>query len=219
MPITSGVSAKPERGDETRDLILTTAERLFAERGIAAVSNRQISEAAGQANHFAVGYHFGTKTELVLAIVRRHAALTAQRHAELLATAVGSSDLRDWVSCLVRPQTDYLAALGNPTWYARFSVQVTTDPVLRRLVIDDTIAAPAVRQTIDGIARLRPPLPDHVLQDRIDMCRHLIANVCAERERALHEGTHTPHATWDGAAHGLIDAIVGLWLAPVTPAN
>jgi cytochrome P450 len=52
-------------------VILATTERLFAERGIHAVSNRQISEAAGQGNSAAVGYHFGTKADLVRAIARR----------------------------------------------------------------------------------------------------------------------------------------------------
>ena len=65
----AGPRTRQAHATDTRELILTTAERLFAEHGVA-VSNRQISEAAGQANNFAVGYHFGTKTDLVLAIVR-----------------------------------------------------------------------------------------------------------------------------------------------------
>ena len=45
----------------TRELLLNTAERLFAEHGVAAVSNRQICEAAGQGNNYAIGYHFGSR--------------------------------------------------------------------------------------------------------------------------------------------------------------
>ncbi|SEG95299.1 hypothetical protein SAMN05444920_10930 [Nonomuraea solani] len=33
--------------------------------------------------------------------------------------------VRDWVACLVRSFTGHLAALGGPTWYARFCVQAT----------------------------------------------------------------------------------------------
>jgi hypothetical protein len=47
----------------------------------------------------------------------------------------------------------------------------------------------------------------------------LIVHVCAERERALHEGTATPRPTWEATAAELVDAIVGLWLAPVTPVD
>ncbi len=47
--------------------------------------------------------------------------------------------------------------------------------------------------------------------------RHLIVHVAEERERALAEHRPTPRASWEDAADGLVDAIVGLWLAPVTP--
>lgn len=212
----AGVSTKSERGDETRELIMLTAERLFAEHGIAAVSNRQISEAAGQANNFAVGYHFGTKADLVLAIARWRFAAMEQRRLEILASIAGSTELRDWISCLVLPVTEHLAELGNPTWYGRFTAQVTTDPVLRRLVIDETISTPSLQASVDGISRLRPAMPAPVQAERADMCRQLIVHTCAERERALQEGTPTPRATWQETAVGLIDAIAGLWLAPIT---
>ena len=40
-----------------------------------------------------------------------------------------------------------------------------------------------------------------------------------ERERAVAEGRPTARATWADAATGLTDAVVGVWLAPVTPAG
>lgn len=204
-------------GNETREFILATAERLFAEQGVAAVSNRQVSEAAGQANNFAVGYHFGTKADLVLAIVRRHAPAIEQRRAEVLAAIKGSADLRDWVGCLVRPLTDHLASLGSPSWYARFIAQVTTDPTFRRMVVDETVASASMQETIEGLTRCMPVLPQEVREERSDMSRQLIVHMCAERERALQAGTATPRATWEAAAVGLVDALVGLWRAPFTP--
>lgn len=204
-------------GNETREFILATAERLFAEQGVAAVSNRQVSEAAGQANNFAVGYHFGTKADLVLAIVRRHAPAIEQRRAEMLVAIKGSSNLRDWVGCLVRPLTDHLASLGSPSWYARFIAQVTIDPAFRRMVVDETVASASMQETIEGLTRCMPVLPEDVREERGDMSRQLIVHMCAERERALQAGTATPRATWEAAAVGLVDALVGLWLAPFTP--
>ena len=70
----TGRISRAERAHATRELILTAAEQLFAEHGVVAVSNRQVSEAAGQGNNTAVGYHFGTKADLVRAIARKHAA-------------------------------------------------------------------------------------------------------------------------------------------------
>ena len=48
--------------------LMLTAERLFGERGIDAVSLRQIVSAAGQANSSAVQHHFGTKEGLIQAV-------------------------------------------------------------------------------------------------------------------------------------------------------
>jgi AcrR family transcriptional regulator len=55
---------------DTRTQILDAAERLFAERGYRGTSIRAITDLAG-ANLAAVGYHFGSKAELVAAVARR----------------------------------------------------------------------------------------------------------------------------------------------------
>lgn len=55
---------------DTRTKILDAAERLFAERGYRGTSVRAITDLAG-ANLAAVGYHFGSKAELVAAVARR----------------------------------------------------------------------------------------------------------------------------------------------------
>ncbi|HVV17989.1 MAG TPA: TetR family transcriptional regulator [Pseudonocardiaceae bacterium] len=207
---------RTERANATREVILAAAERLFAEHGVIAVSNRQISEAAGQGNNAAVGYHFGTKTDLVRAIVQKHATEIERIRADMVAAVADSTDLRDWVACLVRPTTEHLAALGNPTWYARFVAQVMTDPALREIMVTEAMAARPLQQIVEGMNRCLPTLPAQVRADRGDMARHLILQVSAERERALAEGTPTPRATWHDAATGLVDAIVGLLQAPVT---
>ena len=54
----------------TKERLLDVAERLFAEQGFESVSLRQITAEAG-ANLAAVNYHFGSKDELILAIVRK----------------------------------------------------------------------------------------------------------------------------------------------------
>ncbi|SOD90750.1 TetR/AcrR family transcriptional regulator [Streptomyces sp. Ag109_G2-15] len=212
-------TARAEQVSATREAILTAAERLFAEHGVYAVSNRQVSEAAGQGNNAAVGYHFGTKADLVRAVARRHSAPIEALRERALATAEGSADVRDWIDCLVRPVTEHLAGLGSPTWYARFCAQVMTDPALHEIVVEESLTSPALREAIDNLNRTLPELPAEVRAERGQMVRALILHTCAERERALAEGTPTPRATWSEAATGLADAIVGLWLAPVTRAR
>ena len=201
---------RTERAQATRDAILAAAERLFAEHGVITVSNRQISEAAGQGNNTAVGYHFGTKADLVRAIVRKHMAEMERLRAAMVEEAADSIDLRVWVACLVRPSTTHLDAPGSPTWYARFAAQVMTDPDLHRVMVDEALASPSLRAVLDGINRCLPALPEPVRAERDDMARHLIVQMTAERERALAENRPTPRSTWHDAATGLIDAIVGL---------
>ncbi|MEU5845757.1 TetR family transcriptional regulator [Saccharopolyspora shandongensis] len=212
----SGKTVRAERVNATREQILAAAERLFAEHGVFAVSNRQVSEAAGQGNNTAVGYHFGTKADLVRAIARRHSAQIERLRLTMVAETNGSTDVWDWVACLVCPVTEHLAALGSPTWFARFGAQVMTDPALREIMIDESLTAPSLLTVLDGLNRCLPDLPVDVRLERGDMARQLMVHMCAERERALAEGTATPRNNWQDAASGLIDAIVGMWLAPVT---
>ncbi|MER5942340.1 TetR family transcriptional regulator [Streptomyces sp. NPDC001928] len=213
----AGRTLREEQAGATRELLLTAAERLFAEHGVYAVSNRQVSEAAGQGNNTAVGYHFGTKTDLVRAIVRRHSTRIEEIRARLVADLTDPDDVRGWVDCLVRPSLEHLAALGSPTWYARFCAQVVADPALHRIMVEEALTSPSLQTIIDGLNRCLPDLPAEVRAERGEMVRHLIVHVAAERERALAEHTPTPRSTWDDAATGVTDAVVGMWLAPVTP--
>ncbi len=208
---------RAERAAGTRELILTAAERLFAEHGVSAVSNRQVGEAAGQGNNFAVGYHFGSKADLVRAIVRRHSVPIERVRERMLVEVEGSREVRDWVTCMVRPFTEHLAALGNPTWFARFGAQVMTDPGLREIIIDEALSTEPIQRIVDGLNRCLPALPLPVHLERSAMARNLMSHTLAEREAALAVGKPTTKSTWDATATGLIDAIVGLWPAPVTP--
>ena len=67
-----------EHGCATREALLEAAERLFSQRGYAAVGIREIATAAG-ANIAAISYHFGGKSDLYLETVRR---VMARREAQ-----------------------------------------------------------------------------------------------------------------------------------------
>ncbi|MGU3501154.1 TetR/AcrR family transcriptional regulator [Mycobacterium sp. C31M] len=212
--MTAARPLRTERASITREAILTAAERLYAEHGVFAVSNRQVSEAAGQGNNAAVGYHFGTKTDLVRAIEQRHRQPIELIRERLVDRTDEHTDLRGWVRCLVRPLTDHLAELGEQTWYARFAAQAMTDPAYHGIVVRDALSSPSLVQVIDGINRALPDLPAEITYERNIMARNLLMHSCADRERAQ---TSVPRVRpWSAVGAGLIDAIVGLWLAPVT---
>ncbi|WP_017625850.1 TetR/AcrR family transcriptional regulator [Nocardiopsis chromatogenes] len=213
----SPTASRHERSESTRTAIMDAAERLYAEEGLFAVSNRQVSEAAGQGNNAAVGYHFGTKADLVRAIVRRHTDDVEERRIAMVARVRGSDDPRAWLACMVRPVTEHLAGLGPPTWFARFSVQVMADPVFRPIIVEEALSAPSLREIMHALDVRTRGIPNDVRRERGDMLRHIILNVCAERERNLAEGRPTLRRTWDEAATGMIDALHGLVLAPASP--
>ena len=76
----------------TRDRVLEVAERLFAERGLDAVSIRNITGAAG-VNLGAINYHFGTKEQLIAAVFdRRMGPLTEERLRALEAAEKAAGD-------------------------------------------------------------------------------------------------------------------------------
>ncbi|MBR7839554.1 TetR family transcriptional regulator, partial [Actinospica durhamensis] len=215
----AAAGARGRQSEGTRELIMATAERLFAEHGLAGVSARQISEAAGQGNNAAVGYHFGTKTDLIRAIVRRHNQLIELRRVGMLERLGADAGPRDWIECLVRPLTEHLAEPGGPSWYARFSLQVGIDPVLREILSREVRSAPGMVRVAAGLRPSLAALPPEVRRARLEMIRHLIEHTCADRERALATATRPVRADWDRAARLLVDAVAGLLLAPVTPAR
>jgi AcrR family transcriptional regulator len=213
------MDARSVRAHSTREAILAAAERLFAEHGVFAVSNRQVSEAAGQGNNAAVGYHFGTKTDLVRAIEQKHRGPIERLREQMVAEVVApgaNAVMRDWVACLVRPLTDHLAELGNPTWYARFAAQVMTDPAYHDFVVKDALSSGSLVEVIDRIDRCLPDLPAEIRAARNAMGRNLLMHTCADWERTLAAGDPAVRTSWQIAGSSLIDAIVGLWLAPVT---
>ncbi len=213
---TASRTVRTERASITREAILAAAERLFAEHGVYAVSNRQVSEAAGQGNNAAVGYHFGTKADLVRAIEQKHRVPMERLLTRMVADIGDSTELRDWIGCMVFSLTEHLDQLGNPTWYARFAAQALADPAYQKLVVKDALASPSLLLVVQGITRCLPDLPMTVVTERNIMVRNLMMHTCADFERAFAEGAAIPRTTWSSVASGLIDAIVGLWRAPIT---
>lgn len=123
--------------------LLRAAERLFATRGIDAVSMRDVSAAAGQANHSASLYHFKDKHNLINSILERHSdpiqrswiptldLLRAHRQDTL--EAVIEVMVRSLVSKLDDPDggTEYLlivAQLVNSVTFPILDMPATTAP-------------------------------------------------------------------------------------------
>lgn len=95
----------------TPDRILQAAEQLFSERGIDAVSLREITTAAG-VNSAAAHYHFGSKEAVLEALFALRARPIAQRREELLGRLKldrqGRPRLEDVLRAFLQPALDAL---------------------------------------------------------------------------------------------------------------
>lgn len=102
-------------GEDARTRLLDAAEELFAERGLDAVSLREIHTASGTRNASAIQYHFGDRAGLVTAVLQRHAPGVQARSAALLdqIEADGADDLRVLAGALVRPLAAVLDEPGG----------------------------------------------------------------------------------------------------------
>jgi AcrR family transcriptional regulator len=85
----------------TRELIMDTAEALFASQGFHAVSMREIAKAAG-VHVGSISYHFTSKEGLLLEIYRRHCRPMNQRRGELLREAERIGDDDERLEAIVR---------------------------------------------------------------------------------------------------------------------
>src|SRR6188474_2440830 len=83
---------------------MRAAEQLFAQQGVYRVSLREIAIAAGQRNVSAATYHFGSKRELIEAILERHTIPVQETWVPALAAdAEHAISLRELVGLCVRP--------------------------------------------------------------------------------------------------------------------
>jgi AcrR family transcriptional regulator len=109
-------SARPSRGSNslgtaTRERIILAAERLFAERGIASVSLREVAEAAGQRNNAVIQYHFGDREGLLRAAIAHRATATAEIRVRMLADMLSQGrepEVHDLVAAIVLPSASQL---------------------------------------------------------------------------------------------------------------
>lgn len=99
------------QGDATRARLIRTAERLFAENGVDAVSVRAINAAAGQ-GAAAVHYHFGTKEDLLSAVLLDMGSAVVQSISERIdrLEAGPTPDLESVVRALTDPYLELLLA-------------------------------------------------------------------------------------------------------------
>jgi AcrR family transcriptional regulator len=105
--------------------MILAAEILFAREGIDGVSLRRIASAAGQGNHHAVQYHFGSRDGLVQAIFDYRMAQMDARRLRMFEVAEAQGRLEDGrtlAEIIFIPQLDLIDSFGDYS-YAHFLCQ------------------------------------------------------------------------------------------------
>lgn len=105
--------------------LILAGEQSFAKNGINGASMREIASRAGQGNHAAVQYHFGSREGLVRAIFDYRMEQMEEARGEMLARAErqgGLKDARTLLEIVLLPQLDLQDADGNHS-YASFLSQ------------------------------------------------------------------------------------------------
>lgn len=199
----------------TPDRLLDAATRLFAERGVDNVSLAEIVRAAGQRNTSAIRYHFGSRDDVLAAVLAGHVTTIAQRRRELVewAKCRSDSDRTAAAEAIVRPLTEF----AQRGWRERAYLQIGSEMMgaLDR-------ATPEVRDLMDRTAGreawrlLRdrcPEVPADLWRVRREICIAFIGRAAADRARSLDERQERALSD-DRFVLNLIEMVLGAMTAP-----
>lgn len=188
-------SRKKRPEPETQERLIATAERLFAEHGLDAVSMRQINREAGQLNTSSIHYYFGSREAVFEAVLERRMSAINRERLALLAEMRADGrihDLREAVAAYVRPLAAQVAVGEGGNHYVRFLAQAyaSTEIDIGRLVRGKW------DQSLDEVAALLqallPNLPEPVFRERLGHLFRGVVYVLADRERDILRGRERP---------------------------
>jgi AcrR family transcriptional regulator len=203
----------PAVAPSTKEQLVRTAERLLAERGLEGVSLREIGAAAGNGNNSAVQYHFGSKDQLIQAIVEYRLVSLHERRRVLLAQRC-PDDLRSWLECYVLPLLEQ--AEQQDSHYLTFVAMLLhhgRTEVFERLPAERQAAT---RTFLERVPRLLAHVVEPLRTHRITQATAFVVHAASDRERA--RANRQPVLPLAVYVNDLLDGLVGFLTAPVSPA-
>jgi AcrR family transcriptional regulator len=199
------VAAPP---DTTHDRLLDAAERLLAERGLAATSVRAVCAEAG-ANVAAVHYHFGSKDALVEAVLKRRMGELTTRRLAMLEPLESQArpPTRAVVEALVRPLADFARdPEGAGRAYVRFLAGLQATDERDRIAF---AFAPQYARLAPVFERSLPDVAPAVVAFRLDLVSAPLLATLADPDRALRHWRDQTPSRYDDLVDALVDAVTG----------
>ena len=200
------------KAEVTQLAILRSAEALFAERGVDAVSLREVSAHAGQRNHSAVLYHFGDKRDLLEALLSRHSGpIDAAFPSQLAALqAAGDESLVNLVKILVTPLA---AKLDDPDGGPQY-LQICAELSFSRSYPLPSLRAANGPGASELMQRLGPYLrmkDSRLIPLRMLRTASVLFGSLAAFQRLRESGLDLPREVFD---EDLVQSLVALFSAP-----
>ncbi len=156
-----------EIGAHTRERLLDVAERLFASRGFAAASVREITTAAGS-NLAAVNYHFGGKHNLYGEVFRRRMALLRERRIASLERALSEAgdrvDLEFVLGAFANAFLEPFLSDSNGRLLLALMTRELLDPNLPPGLLQTELVQPVHTALAKAIAAVEPGLEPQALR-------------------------------------------------------
>jgi AcrR family transcriptional regulator len=197
----------PRSPEPARLQLLDTALRLFAARGIEAVSMREIRLAAKQRNAGALQYHFGTKEGLLKALLERELPPLVSRRRVLLARAAAApDDLPAVAAVFVLPFAELAAGGDHDKSVVMLLSELHDDVSLSFDQIMDLVGDTAIGEAAALLrARLRD-IPDAILFERISVAHSIFLHAAATRARG---GSREQRLDDEAFSRNLVDMFCG----------
>ena len=178
-PASSVIIANPPP-DAPKVALILAAEVIFARDGIDSASLREIAALAGQRNHHAVQYHFGSRDALIQAVFDyRMEQMEAGRGTMLdAAQAEGKlGDLRTIVNIIFMPQIELIDAYGDHYYAAFLSAYLLRYQASRFGQFGGGRPAANLERTLGLLRQCLGPLPEAVAQRRLVTVCFMFLNI------------------------------------------
>jgi AcrR family transcriptional regulator len=195
-------------GEETRERLKASAQRLFALHGIDGVSIKDILAAADARNNASLHYYFGSKEGLIEELLLEGAqAIDADRQTMLSAldNSGRSGDVRAVLEALVLPVLRYSQNAAGRRTYMRFvaNMQMNHRALFRASLGDRWNEG--YRRCLALLRAALSHLPAPLVEQRLSIMG-IYSNALLSALEAASDAAHSPTQFWSGA-HTLNNAL------------